>query len=123
MIEDQSLHGWTPELGPNLTIGQVIDEAFHYRGNVTVVKKDGSKEIGYLANRDISSRKPFVHLFDEAGNGPIRILYADIQNINFTGKDTAAGQSWDAWVKRRDKQRQDTENIEAAEGNPKTSSK
>jgi hypothetical protein len=30
----------------------------------------------------------------------LRIAYADIAALSFTGKDTAAGKSWEAWVRR-----------------------
>jgi hypothetical protein len=33
-------------------------------------------------------------------NQKLRIAYADIAALSFTGKDTAAGKSWEAWVRR-----------------------
>ena len=44
-------------------------------------------------------------MFDEAGEGPITIPYAEVATIKFTGKDTAAGSSWKAWVERREKEK------------------
>ncbi len=40
-------------------------------------------------------------MFDRTGNGPFTILYAKIATIGFTGKDTAAGKSYEAWVRRK----------------------
>jgi hypothetical protein len=96
-----SLEGWTPEIGPALPLAEVIEFAFDYRGNTTVVRRDGSELVGYLFNREARGPAPFVELFDEAGAGPIRVPYADIATIRFTGKDTAEGNSWKAWVERR----------------------
>ena len=105
MAEEKRLQGWVPELGGELTLAQVIEFAFDYRGNVTVVKTDGSEVAGYLFNRNAELPEPFVQMFDDRGNGPFAIQYADIRNIKFTGRDTAAGKSYEAWVKRREKER------------------
>jgi hypothetical protein len=44
-------------------------------------------------------------MFDGSGNGPIRIPYRDIRTIRFTGKDPAAGNSYAAWLRRREQER------------------
>src|SRR5205814_10682153 len=98
VIEEQNLEGWVP--GPDVPLAEIIDRAFDYRGNVTVERRDGTELIGYLSNRDARAREPFVQMFDAAGEGPIRIPYADIRTIRFTGKDTAAGNSYAPWLER-----------------------
>jgi hypothetical protein len=100
-----TLEGWVPRLGEHLTLAQVIDLAFDYRGNVIVVKVDGTEVEGYLFNRNRDARKPFVQMFDLAGNGPLTVVYSEIQNIKFTGKDAAAGNSWLAWLERKEKEK------------------
>ena len=100
-----TLQGWVPETGEFLTLAEVIDLAFDYRGNTTVVKVDETEIEGYVFNRDREAPEPFIQLFDVAGNGPIRIPYSEIRNIKFTGKDTAAGNSWLAWLERREKEK------------------
>ncbi len=99
-----TLEGWTPTLGENLTLAQVIDLAFDYRGNVTVVT-DGTEIVGYIFNRNADVAEPFIQVFDEAGNGPFKILYSEIANIKFTGRDAAAGKSWAAWVERKEREK------------------
>ena len=94
-----SLEGWVP--GPEVPLGEIIDRAFDYRGNVTVDLRDGGEVSGYLFNRDAHARQPFVQMFDTAGEGPITLRYADIRTIRFTGKDTAAGNSYAAWLERK----------------------
>lgn len=96
-----TLQGWVPVIGEYLTLAEVIDLAFDYRGNVTVVKMDGSEVEGYVFNRDREGPEPFVQIFDLAGNGPLTIRYAEIRTIRFTGRDMAAGRSWLAWLERR----------------------
>lgn len=99
MTSEPSLEGWVP--GPEVSLAEVIDRAFDYRGNITVHLRDGGELTGYLFNRDARAREPFVQLFDTAGEGPITLRYADIRGIRFTGKDTAAGNSYAAWLERK----------------------
>jgi hypothetical protein len=100
-----TLEGWVPEIGAYLTLDEVIDFAFDYRGNTTIVRRDGTELVGYVFNRDARVPEPFLQFFDENGAGPFTVLYSDIQTIKFTGKDTAAGTSWKAWVERREREK------------------
>lgn len=102
MEQERSLEGWTPELDGSMTLERVIDLAFDYRGNTTIVCTDGSEMVAYVFNRNKDVAEPFIQVFDDKGDGPFTIPYARIQSIKFTGKDTAAGRSWEAWVKRRE---------------------
>jgi hypothetical protein len=104
--DELSLEGWTPEPGPALPLGRIIDLAFDYRGNVTVVRTDGREVEGYLFNRDADARAPFVQVIDVHGGDPLRIAYAEIRTIRFTGKDPAAGNSYAAWLRRRAEERE-----------------
>lgn len=97
-----TLEGWVPQIGDYLTLAEVVEFAFDYRGNTTVVKTDGTELVGYVFNRNALAPQPFIQMFDEKGSGPITIPYAEISTIKFTGKDTAAGNSWKAWVERRE---------------------
>ena len=100
-----TLEGWVPVVGEHLTLAEVIDLAFDYRGNTTVVKVDGTEVEGYISNRNKDAPEPFIQIFDLAGNGPFKILYSEIQNIKFTGKDPAVGNSWLAWLERKDREK------------------
>ncbi len=105
---EKSLEGWTPEPSDDLPLARIIDVAFDYRGDTTVVKTDGTEIDGYIFNRNAEASGPFIQMFDAAGAGPFTIPYADIRTIKFTGKDTAAGNSYAAWLKRREKERGET---------------
>jgi hypothetical protein len=100
-----TLEGWVPEIGSYLSLAEVVEFAFDYRGNTTVVKTDGSELVGYIFNRNATAPRPIIQMFDEAGGGPITIPYAEIVTIKFTGKDTAVGNSWKAWVERREREK------------------
>jgi hypothetical protein len=97
-----SLEGWAPEVSEELPLSAIVDLAFDYRGNVTLVMQDGTERPGYVFNRDARVPDPFLELLDEEGKGPFTIPYAQVRTIRFTGRDTAAGTSWRAWVERRE---------------------
>ena len=100
-----TLEGWVPQINDFTSLREVVDFAFDYRGNTTVVKTDGKEIVGYIFNRDADASEAFIQLFDEQGDGPFTIPYRDIVTIKFTGKDTAAGNSWKAWVERKEKEK------------------
>jgi hypothetical protein len=102
MTEDKSLEGWAPEIPDAAALAEVVDRAFDYRGDVTVVLDDGRERVGYLFNRNRDAAEPFVQMFEREGSGPLRIPYARIRAIRFTGKDTAAGNSYAAWLRSRE---------------------
>ena len=99
MTEEATLEGWVP--GPDVPVTELVERAFDYRGNVTIERVDGTEVVGYLFNRDERATAPFVQVFDLDGAGPITIPYAAIRTIRFTGRDTAAGNSYAAWLERK----------------------
>ena len=105
MSPEKSLHGWTPEVSEQLSIDDVVEYAFDYRGNVTLVKTDGSEIVGYVFNRDRAAAEPFFQYLDEKGNGPFTLTYAETASVKFTGTDTAAGKSWEAWQARKKREK------------------
>lgn len=102
---EPSLEGWAPEPSEALPLARIVDLAFDYRGNTTVVRRDGTEIEGYVFNRNADVAEPYLELFDTEGRGPIRIPYAEVRTIRFTGRDTAAGRSYAAWLARREVER------------------
>jgi hypothetical protein len=100
-----SLEGWVPDVGPYLTLEEVVEFAFDYRGNTTIVTRDGTEIVGYIFNRNTYAPEPFIEYFDESGEGPFTLRYSELANITFTGKDTAAGNSWKAWLERKEREK------------------
>ena len=41
-----------------------------------------------------------MRLFPKNSNAKIAVSYSDIAALGFTGRDTAAGKSWEAWMKK-----------------------
>jgi hypothetical protein len=100
MPAEHTLEGWGPPEETNLI--EVIDAAFDYRGDVTVVRKDGQELVGYVFNRNSEVADPFIQMFPAGHGDVITIAYADIRTIRFTGRDTATGDSYAAWLRRRE---------------------
>jgi hypothetical protein len=99
-MEELSLEGWSPAIGDGITLDEVIDYAFDYRGDVTVVRTDGTEMVGYVYNRDRDVPQPFVQLVDASGASHT-LRYAEVRAVRFTGRDPAAGKSYEAWLRRK----------------------
>ena len=101
MEAEKTLEGWAPEPDAEMPLAHIVELAFDYRGNTTVVKRDGTELHGYVFNRDSDAPVPYLEMFDAEGGGPYRVPYAEVRTIHFTGKDTAAGKSYAAWLARK----------------------
>ncbi len=101
-FERENLQGWIPELATEADVRAVIEKAFDYRGDVTISRKDGSQLTGYLFDRRIGATLAgsVVRLMLAGSNERPAIAYSEIAAIAFTGRDTAAGKSYEAWVKK-----------------------
>jgi len=100
--EHENLEGWIPKLASDEELRQALEKAFDYRGDITITRKDGSKIEGYLFDRRTGAtlKDSQVRLYPKNSNEKIAISYSDIAALAFTGRDTAAGKSWEAWMKR-----------------------
>lgn len=98
----ETLQGWVPELAGEEELREALEKAFDYRGDVTVTCKDGSKVEGYIFDRvtGVTLASSFVRLLPKESNQRVKIAYSDIAALAFTGRDTAAGKSWEAWVRK-----------------------
>jgi hypothetical protein len=98
----QTVEGWVPELASEEEIRAALEQAFDYRGDVTITRKDGTKIEGYLFDRVAGTTlsASFVRLLPKDSDQRVKISYADIAALAFSGRDPAAGKSWDAWVRK-----------------------
>ena len=101
-FEHENLEGWIPALATDAEVRAALEKAFDYRGDVTLTKKDGSKIEGYLFDRirGTSLSTSFVRVLPKNGGGRVKISYSEVAALAFTGRDTAAGKSWEAWVRK-----------------------
>ena len=98
----EQLEGWIPQLASDDEIRAALEKAFDYRGDITITQKDGSKVEGYVFDRRSARtlKDSIVRLYPKDSNQKISVSYADIAALAFTGRDTAAGRSWEAWMKK-----------------------
>jgi len=108
--ERDNLEGTIPAMANESEIREVLEKAFDYRGDVTVTRKDGSTIEGYLYDRRNAPtlEQSVIRLMPTPAKGVpasttierVNISYADIAGLKFSGRDTAAGKTFDAWVKK-----------------------
>ena len=100
--EKENLEGWIPDLASDAEIREALEKAFDYRGDVTITRKDGSKVEGYLFDRRSGSSlsDSFVRVIPANEKTKVNVGYSDIAALAFTGRDTAAGRTFEAWVKK-----------------------
>ena len=100
--ERENLEGWIPQLATDEEIRLALEKAFDYRGDITITLKTGEQIEGYIFDRRTGKTlsDSTVRLYPKNGNEKRSIAYADIAALAFTGKDTAAGKSWEAWMQK-----------------------
>ncbi len=98
----ETVQGWVPQLATDEELRVALEKAFDYRGDVTLTLKDSSKVEGYIFDRSSgpSLSTSYVRLLPKDSAQRVKIAYADIAALAFTGRDTAAGKSWEAWVRK-----------------------
>ena len=101
--ERENLEGWIPELATEAEVREALEKAFDYRGDVTITRKSGDVVEGYIFDRRTGSSlvDSFVRLIPAKGDrGKVNIAYGEIAALTFSGRDTAAGKTFEAWVKK-----------------------
>jgi hypothetical protein len=97
-----AVQGWVPDLATEDEARIALEKAFDYRGDVTLTTKDGKQIEGYIFDRVSGPTllTSFVRVLPKDSNQRQKIAYADIAALAFTGRDPAAGKSWEAWVRK-----------------------
>ena len=100
--ERENLEGWIPELATEAEVREALEKAFDYRGDISVSLKNGSKVEGYLFDRrqGTTLAQSFIRIIPMDNVGKVNVAYSDIAALAFTGRDTAAGKTFEAWVKK-----------------------
>ena len=100
--ERENLEGWVPTMASDAEVREALEKAFDYRGDITITRKDGSAVQGYLFDRSTGARlaDSYVRVMPADGAAKVRIAYSEIAALAFTGRDTAAGKTFEAWVKK-----------------------
>ncbi|MEM0913846.1 MAG: hypothetical protein AAGK09_04465 [Planctomycetota bacterium] len=94
---DKSLEGAVVTCETDADRAGAMDAAFDYRGDVTLRLSDGTEAAGYVSNRDTGKAEITLLL---AKGGRRTLAYAEVAAVVFSGKDPAAGKTWESWLKR-----------------------
>ena len=82
-------------------LSAVVDQAFDYRGDVTIELKGGDCIVGYVFSRTKTESCAALELFPTNKPSQMTIQFSDIKAIIFSGKDMALGQSWKDWIQKK----------------------
>jgi hypothetical protein len=98
----EKLEGSVPELASEDDLRNALEKAFDYRGDVSITKKDGAIIEGYIFDRRTGKNlaDSVVRLFPRDKNEKLSIPYSEISALAFSGRDAAAGKSWETWLKK-----------------------
>jgi hypothetical protein len=95
------VEGSVPALASEEDLRNALESAFSYRGDVTITRKDGSQLEGYIFDRRTGATlaESRVRIIPKNERTKVEVAYSDIAALAFTGRDMAAGRSWETWVK------------------------
>ena len=98
--EHQNVQGWIPALGSDGELRYALEKAFDYRGDVAITLKSGERIDAFIFNRHTGATLADSHVeyFAPKVAQKLRLSYADIDRLEFSGKDCAAGKQWQDWV-------------------------
>ncbi|MDX2115562.1 MAG: hypothetical protein SFZ24_08070 [Planctomycetota bacterium] len=79
-----------------------LEKAFDYRGDVTLELIGGRTLRGYIFDhrKGATLAASSVRLLPEDSDQKITVTFDTIARVEFTGKDTAAGKSYETWLKK-----------------------
>ena len=100
-FKHENLEGSIPEFATDDEIRAALENAFDYRGDVTITTKSGEVIEAYIFNRSTGATlaESWVQYFTPKANDKRKLSYAEVARLEFTGKDRAAGKHWEDWVK------------------------
>ena len=101
-FEHEQLEGWIPELATADELRIALEKAFDYRGDIKLTLKDGRVIEGYVFDRRSAPTlaASLVRIIPAKERTKISVSYEEIAALAFTGRDTAAGKSFEAWMKK-----------------------
>lgn len=97
-----SLQGLVANRDDENALCKALEQAFDYRGDITITTASGAEITGYLFDRRIGATlaDSSLRVLTPANDDPITISYSDIASVAFSGKDAAHGKSFDTWIKK-----------------------
>lgn len=84
-------------------IRRTVEEAFDYRGDITIEREGAGPIVGYIFDRhfagdDVGSWT--VRMLTDGSKEKLSVPVASIRRLTFSGKDTAHGKSFEKWMEK-----------------------
>ncbi len=100
--KEKTLQGLVATRADELALLDALEQAFDYRGDCTVATTDGRAVTGYIFDRRRGDTldDSTLRLLTAESDDPVTIRFSEIDRLEFTGRDTAHGKSFETWVNK-----------------------
>lgn len=100
--EAPSLQGLIANKEDAAALLEALEQAFDYRGDVSLTLDDGEQIGGYIFDRVRGEGldDSYVRLLPPKSDDKVVVAFSRIDRLEFTGRDTAAGKSFETWIKK-----------------------
>ena len=102
-VVHENLEGYIPPLAADAEVRDALEKAFDFRGDVTITTKAGETVEGYVFDRRCDGPALAdcrVRLYPKTSDEKRTLAFADVARLEFTGRDAAAGKSFETWIKK-----------------------
>lgn len=101
---DQNLQGVSVDATDAIALRNAINLALHYRGDVTITRRNGESLEGYVFDckspRNGRPEEMTIRVIPTGRDERVAVTFTDITRLTFSGKDTASGKSFETWVRK-----------------------
>lgn len=99
---EHNLQGNVVDASDPALLRQAIDLAVHYRGDVTLTLRSRTTIEGYIfdCKTDQASGAVSLRMIPAGRDETVIVPLAEIEQLAFSGRDTASGKSFETWVKK-----------------------
>lgn len=100
---EQSLENLTADSSDPVALKKAVQLAVDYRGDVTITRASSAQPVECFIFDFKDADKPAtaqIRVIVKGDDGRTAIALSDVASIQFTGKDTAAGRSFETWMKK-----------------------
>lgn len=101
--EKGELEGWIAPVATERELREAVEKAFDFRGDVSLTLQDGRVLEGYIFDRCDGGGALgdcYLRMMLKDGDQRVVVKYGEIAGLAFTGRDAAAGKSFETWVKK-----------------------
>jgi len=88
-LREESPQGEQIELTTDEQVYEAMDQAFDYRGNITIEHSDGERVVGYVFDRQQRETlsDSIIRIIPEEDKENVELRYDQVERIQFSGED------------------------------------